>query len=78
MALLSKEKSGREWDMAFFDEITGALDSKGAADSFMKMYAPFMKIGGIRQLFFITHQNECLSYADHVLRFEAGKCPAWG
>ncbi|MCE5335164.1 MAG: hypothetical protein LLG06_11335, partial [Desulfobacteraceae bacterium] len=77
MALLNKEKSGRAWDMAFFDEVTGALDSKGAASSFMSMYQPFMALGGIKQAFFVTHQDECLSYADHILRFEPGKNPAW-
>jgi len=78
MALLSKEKSGREFDVAFMDEIDGPLDREGAATNFMEMYRPFMRLGGIRQLFFITHREACLSYADHVLRFQAGKNPEWG
>lgn len=56
----------------------GPLDREGAATNFMEMYRPFMRLGCIRQLFFITHREACLSYADHVLRFEAGKNPGWG
>ncbi|MFH2076127.1 MAG: hypothetical protein ABIJ57_12410, partial [Pseudomonadota bacterium] len=78
MTLLSKEKGGGNWDFAAFDEITGALDSKGASDSFMRMYRPFMEIGQLRQIFYVTHQNECLAYADHKLCFENGKHPFWG
>jgi hypothetical protein len=52
-------------------------DSKGAATSFMEMYKPFMKLGGIRQLFFVTHRDECRAYADHILTFEHGENPAW-
>ncbi len=78
MALVSKDKGGREWDTAFFDETDGPLDSKGAATQFMEMYRPFMQVGNIRQLFYVTHRDECKSYADHVLTFEHGKNPGWG
>lgn len=77
MILLNKEKGGRDWDMAFFDEITGALDSKGASENFMSMYRPFMEAGNIKQIFYITHQDECLAYADHKLLFQEGQNPFW-
>ena len=78
MTLLSKEKSGRHWDYAAFDEQDGALDVKGGAtDNFMKMYRPFMQIGELKQIFYISHKEVCLSYADHILSFQKGKNPAW-
>jgi len=76
MTLLSKEKSGREFDTCFFDEIDGPLDAKGAAVNFMAMYRPFMEIGKFQQLFYITHRDECLGYADHILTFQKGG-PKW-
>jgi exonuclease SbcC len=77
MALLNREKSGREFDMAFFDESDGPLDAEGSAQNYMQMYKPFMEMGGIRQVFLVTHKPECLAYCDHVLRFEKGKHPVW-
>ena len=77
MVLLARDKSGREWDMAFFDEITGALDSKGSTGNFMAMYRPFMELGHINQVFYISHQEECLAYADHVLQFKRGEGVRW-
>lgn len=77
MTMLSKRKSGRNFNAAFADEEDGALDVENAR-TFVDMYRSFMKEGGFETFMFISHKPECLSYADHVLRFEAGKSPAWG
>ncbi|MFA6100474.1 MAG: SMC family ATPase [Patescibacteria group bacterium] len=77
MALLNREKSGRDFDMAFFDESDGQLDSEGTAQHYMELYRPFMEMGGIRQNIIITHKPECLAYCDHILKFEKGVHPYW-
>lgn len=77
MTLLSKRKSGLNFTAAFADEEDGALDVENAR-TFVDMYRSFMKEGGFESFLFISHKPECLSYADHILRFEAGKSPAWG
>ena len=78
MTLLSKEKSGREWDYSCFDEKDDGLNVKGgAAANFMQMYRPFMEMGGLKQVFFISHKEVCFGYADHVLHFERGESPRW-
>lgn len=76
MTLLSKEKSGRNFETAFFDELDGALDPENAVN-FVGMYKSFMEIGHFDAIPFISHKPECRSMADHVLMFEAGKQPYW-
>jgi DNA repair exonuclease SbcCD ATPase subunit len=76
MTLLSKEKSGRNFQTAFFDEMDGALDSENAVN-FISMYRAFMEIGQFETIPFISHKPECRSMADHVLMFEKGKNPYW-
>lgn len=76
MTLLSKEKSGRNFQTAFFDEMDGALDSENAVN-FVNLYKSFMGIGHFDTIPFISHKPECRSMADHVLMFEAGKNPVW-
>jgi DNA repair exonuclease SbcCD ATPase subunit len=68
MTLLNKEKSGRAFDAAFLDELDGPLDVT-AATKFMEMCRPFVELGNFKQLFYISHKDESLAYADHVLRF---------
>lgn len=76
MTLLSKEKSGRNFQTSFFDELDGALDSENAVN-FISMYRAFMEIGHFETIPFISHKQECRSMADHVLMFEPGKNPYW-
>lgn len=76
MTLLSKEKGGRNFETAFFDEMDGALDSDNAVN-FVNLYKSFMDIGHFSTIPFISHKPECRSMADHVLMFEAGKNPYW-
>jgi len=76
MTLLSKEKSGRNFETAFFDELDGALDPDNAVN-FISMYQSFMKTGGFKIIPFISHKTECRNMADNVLHFEYGKNPAW-
>ena len=76
MTLLSKEKGGRNFETAFFDEMDGALDSDNAVN-FVNLYKSFMQIGNFSTIPFISHKPECRSMADHVLMFEPGKNPYW-
>jgi DNA repair protein SbcC/Rad50 len=76
MTLLSKEKSGRNFQTSFFDELDGALDSENAVN-FISMYRAFMEIGHFETIPLISHKQECRSMADHVLMFEKGKNPYW-
>ncbi|OGP87159.1 MAG: hypothetical protein A2031_08105 [Deltaproteobacteria bacterium RBG_19FT_COMBO_43_11] len=76
MTLLSKEKGGRNFETAFFDEMDGALDPENAVN-FINLYKSFMEIGKFTAVAFISHKPECRSLADHVLMFEAGKNPVW-
>lgn len=76
MTLLSKEKGGRNFETAFFDEMDGALDPDNAVN-FVNLYKSFMDIGHFTTIPFISHKPECRSMADHVLMFEAGKNPTW-
>jgi exonuclease SbcC len=76
MTLLSKEKGGRNFQAAFFDELDGPLDAENAVN-FINLYKSFMEIGHFETVSFISHKEECRSMADHVLMFEAGKTPYW-
>ena len=76
MTLLSKEKGGRNFETAFFDEMDGALDPDNAVN-FINLYKSFMEIGKFTAVAFISHKPECRSLADHVLMFEPGKNPVW-
>jgi DNA repair exonuclease SbcCD ATPase subunit len=76
MTLLSKEKSGRNFETAFFDELDGPLDPDNAVN-FINMYKAFMKVGGFSVIPFISHKPSCRSLADHILSFEPGRNPEW-
>jgi len=76
LTMLSKHKSGRAFECGMADEEDGPLDSE-RAKIFVSLYRAFMQAGGFASFFFITHRQECLGLADHVLRFEAGKNPEW-
>ena len=76
MTLLSKEKGGRNFQTAFFDEMDGSLDSDNAIN-FVNLYKSFNDIGHFETIFYITHKQECRSLANNVLMFEFGKNPFW-
>ena len=76
MTLLSKEKSGRVFETAFFDEMDGPLDPDNSLN-FIAMYQAFMKVGGFKAILFISHKPSCRNMADHILLFETGKTPSW-
>ena len=68
MLLISKEKSGREFKTMFCDENDGAL-STGKAVNFTNMYRSLMKIANIETCFFISHKEETVCLADHIMKF---------
>jgi DNA repair exonuclease SbcCD ATPase subunit len=76
MTLLSKEKSGRVFETAFFDEMDGPLDPDNSLN-FIGMYQAFMKVGGFKSVLFISHKPSCRNMADNGLAFEMGKSPVW-
>ena len=76
MTLLNKEKSGRNFETFFSDEMDGALDPENALN-FVNMYRSFMEIGAFQDGYFISHKPPCRALADNNLMFEAGKNPAW-
>jgi DNA repair exonuclease SbcCD ATPase subunit len=76
MSLLNQKKSNRQFDYFCSDEQDGAIDVENAI-RFSALYKPFMKIGGFRDMFYISHKPECRAVADNTLYFEAGKNPAW-
>lgn len=71
LTLLSKNKSGRNFQAAFADEEDGALDVENAR-TYVSLYRAFMEAGGFESFFYISHKPECLASADHVLRFGQG------
>ncbi len=76
MTLLSKDKSGRDFRTAFFDESDGPLDPENALN-YVNMYRAFMKTGGFNSLMFVSHKPSCRSLADNILVFQHGKNPYW-
>jgi exonuclease SbcC len=71
MTLISKERSGRDFKTMFCDESDGALDT-GNAINFVQMYRSLMKIADIDTCFFISHKEETIGLADHVMKFATG------
>jgi exonuclease SbcC len=71
MTLISKERSGRDFKSMFCDESDGALDT-GNAINFVQMYRSLMKIADIDTCFFISHKEETIGLADHVMKFSTG------
>ncbi len=76
MTLLSKEKSGRNFETFYADELDGALDPENALN-FVNMYRSFMKAGGFIDGYFISHKPSCRALADNNLMFAPGNSPAW-
>lgn len=70
MALISKEKSGRDFRTILSDEETGPLDDENA-QKYILLYRAFMEQGGFDTSFYITHNPNCVALADHVVDFTA-------
>lgn len=75
-SLLKQQSSGQEFDYFCADESDGALDPDNAA-KYAALYPSFMKLAKLKSLYFISHQPPARALADHALKFEAGKNPAW-
>lgn len=69
MAMVSKEKSGKNFQTILSDEETGPLDDDNA-QKYISLYRTFMEQGGFNTCFYITHNANCVAMADHVLNFE--------
>lgn len=76
MTMLSKEKSGRNFQSFFADEEDGALDVENARN-FIKLYKAFMATADFKTGFYISHKPDCRGMADNILAFEYGKVPEW-
>lgn len=76
MTLLSKEKSGRNFETFYADELDGALDPENALN-FVNMYRSFMTMGGFKDGYFISHKPSCRGLADNNLMFAPGNNPTW-
>ena len=74
--LLSKEKSGHNYESFFSDELDGPLDPENSVN-FVNMYRAFMKIGGFTTGYFISHKPSCRALAEYSLKFVPGQNPAW-
>lgn len=71
LTLLSKQKSGRNFNAGFADEEDGALSVENAR-AFVSLYRSFMTAGCFELFLFISHKPECLSIADHTITFREG------
>jgi exonuclease SbcC len=68
MTLVSKKKSGRDFQTVFADEEDGALDSEKALQ-FIQLYRSLMTTGNFGTCLFISHNPEVVAMADHVIDF---------
>ena len=68
MTLVSKEKSGRDFQTFFADEEDGALDGEKALN-FIGLYRSLMSTGDFNTCFYISHNPEVVAMADHQIRF---------
>ena len=70
MTLISKKKSGRNFESLYSDENDGALDGEKAID-FIKMKRAMMDAGGFETYYFISHNPDVVGMADHIIDFGA-------
>jgi len=68
LTLLSKEKSGRDFETVLMDEEDGALSPANAV-KFIGLYRSMMDIGGFDDCFYISHKQEAVGLANHRLIF---------
>lgn len=70
MTLISKRKSGRNFDTLYMDESDGALDSEKAID-FIKLYRAMLDTGDFETCYFISHNPDLIAMADFEINFGA-------
>ena len=68
MTLISKEKSGRNFQTILADEEDGPLDADKSV-SFIGLYRSIIDVGGFDTCLFISHNPDVVSMADHEIRF---------
>lgn len=71
MTLISKQKSDKNYQTCFNDELDGPMD-KESAKRFISLYPSFMQRGGFDTCLYISHKPECVEMADHRLVFADG------
>jgi len=71
LMLYMKERSSRNFQTVFADELDGALYAESRRE-FVAVNREAMKIGGIDTFFLITHSEEVSEQADHVISFGDG------
>jgi exonuclease SbcC len=70
MTLVSKKKSGRDFRTIFMDESDGALDDEKAIE-FIRLYRSMLTTGDFDTCFFISHNSDLVSMADHKIDFNS-------
>jgi DNA repair exonuclease SbcCD ATPase subunit len=68
LTLLSKEKSGRNFQTVLMDEEDGALSPANAV-KFIGLYRSMMDIGGFDTCHYISHKQEAIGLANHRMIF---------
>ena len=68
MTIISKEKSGRNFQTLLADEEDGPLDAEKSI-SFIGLYRSIIEVGGFDTCLFISHNPDVVSMADHEIRF---------
>lgn len=71
MTLISKEKSGRNFQTILADEEDGPLDAE-KAQSFVGLYKAILEVGGFESCFYISHNPDVVGMADHRIEFSEG------
>ncbi len=72
MAMISNEKSGKNFQTMLSDEETGPLDNENA-QKYILLYRKFMEQGDFDTCFYISHNANCVAMADHVINLGNGK-----
>ena len=70
MTLVSKQKSGRNFQSFFSDEEDGALDGEKALN-FVGLYRSLMATGNFDICYYISHNPDVVAMADHQILFSA-------
>ncbi len=68
MTLVSKQKSGRDFQTILADEEDGPLDSE-KSQSFIGLYKSILHVGGFNACFYISHNPDVVGMADHQILF---------
>jgi DNA repair exonuclease SbcCD ATPase subunit len=71
MTMISKKRSGKDFQTIFCDEDDAGLDIE-TAQNFTRLYRALMDMGGFKKCFFISHKPECIGLADRVVDLSKG------